>query len=130
MRRFLRDYLLENWNLKIIAILLALIIWLFVRGEPGPERVVRIPLEVLVSHQMEIASERPSWIEITMRGAAFSGTFFGQTLPTCAIDLQGAGEGTHVVALTLDNIKVPKGSGIEILRVNPSRVTIVLKRTP
>jgi YbbR domain-containing protein len=129
MRRFIRDYLLENWNLKITALLLALIVWLFVRGEPGPERVVLVPLEVLVSHHMEITGDRPSMIEITMRGAAFSGAVFGQTLPTCTIDLQSASEGSHVVPLTLDNIKVPKGLGVEIVRVNPPRVTIVLERT-
>jgi hypothetical protein len=128
MKRFIREYLRENWNLKITALLLALIVWLFVRGEPGPERVVLIPLEVQVSHHMEIIGERPSMIEITMRGAAFSGVLFGQALPACAIDLQGAGEGAHTVALTPDLIKVPKGSGIEVLRVNPARVTIVLKR--
>jgi hypothetical protein len=130
MKRFVREYLLENWNLKITAILLALIVWLFVRGEPGPERVVRIPLEVQVPHQMEITGERPSMIEITMRGTAFSGALFGQILPTCTIDLQNAGEGAHVVALTLDLIKVPKGSGFEIMRVNPKSVTVVLKRIP
>jgi hypothetical protein len=130
MKRFIREYLLENWNLKLIAILLAFIIWLFVRGEPGPERVVRIPLEVQVSHLMEITDEQPSMIEITMRRAVFSGALFGQTLPTCTIDLQGAGEGAHVVDLTLDSIRVPTGLGIEILRVNPARVTITLKRIP
>lgn len=108
---------------------MALIIWFFVRGEPGPERVVQIPLEVQVSHNMEITGKRPSMIEITMRGTAFSGALFGQTLPTCTIDLQDAGEGAHVVALTPDSIKAPKASGIEVIRVNPARVTIALKRT-
>jgi YbbR domain-containing protein len=129
MKRFIREYVQENWNLKITALLLALIVWLFIRGEPGPERVVQIPLEVQVSHNMEITGKRPSMIEITMRGAAFSGALFSQSLPTCTIDLQGAGEGAHGIVLTHDSIKVPKGSGIEILRVNPARFTIVLERT-
>jgi hypothetical protein len=129
MKRFFRQCLLENWNLKATAFLMALIIWFFVRGEPGPERVVQIPLEVQVSHNMEITGKRPSMIEITMRGTAFSGALFGQTLPTCTIDLQDAGEGAHVVALTPDSIKAPKASGIEVIRVNPARVTIALKRT-
>jgi YbbR domain-containing protein len=129
MKRFIREYLLENWNLKVTALLLALIIWLFVRGEPGPEKVVRIPLEVQVSHNMEITGERPSMIEITMRGAASSGSLFGQVLPTCTIDLQNAGEGVQAVTLTPDSINIPKGSGVEVVRVNPTRITIVLERT-
>jgi YbbR domain-containing protein len=128
MKRFIRECLRGNWNLKIIALILALIVWLFVRGESGPERIVRIPLEVQISHNMEITREDPSMIEVTMRGTAFSGALFGQTIPTCIIDLRSFGEGAHAVALTLDNIKVP--SGIEIIRVNPTRVRIVLKRAP
>jgi hypothetical protein len=129
MKRFIKEYLLENWTLKATALLLGLVLWLFVRGEPGPERVVAVPLEVQVPRHMEITNERPTSIEVTMRGAAFSNMWFNQTLPSCVIDLQGAEEGKHLVTLTPDNIKIPKGSGIEVLQVNPVRVTLVLERT-
>ncbi len=129
MKRFIKEYILENWTLKVTATFLGMVLWLFVRGEPGPERVVAVPLEVQVPRHMEITNERPTSIEVTMRGAAFSNMWFNQTLPSCIIDLQGAEEGRHVVTLTPDNIKIPKGSGIEVLQVNPVRVTLVLERT-
>jgi YbbR domain-containing protein len=129
MKRFIREYLLEHWSLKLTALLLSLILWLFVRGEPGPERVVAVPVEVQVPSQMEITNERPTSVEVTMRGAAFSNMWFSQPLPTCSIDLQGSKEGEHVITLTPENIRTPKGSGIEVLQVNPTRVTLVLERT-
>jgi YbbR domain-containing protein len=129
MKRFIREYLLENWTLKATAILLALILWLFVRSEPGPERVIAVPLEVQVPSHMEITNERPTSVEVTVRGAAFSNIWFNPALPSCIIDLQRAEEGKHVVTLTPQNIRVPKGSGIEVLRVNPARVTLALERT-
>jgi YbbR domain-containing protein len=129
MKRFIKEYLLENWNLKTTALLLALILWLFVRGEPGSERVVTIPLEVQVPSQMEIVSERLATIEVTMRGTTLSTEWFNTPLPTCVIDLQRAQEGEHVVILTPDNVRIPKGSRIEILQVNPTRVVLVLERT-
>ena len=130
MSQFVRKYLLENWTLKATALLLALLLWLFVRGEPGPERVVTIPLEIQLPSQMEIVNERITTIEVTMRGAALSGKWFNNTpLPTCVIDLQKAREGVHTVMLTPDNVRVPKGSGIEILQVNPTRVVLELERT-
>ena len=129
MKRFIKEYLLENWNLKATALLLALILWLFVRGEPGSERVVTIPLEVQVPSQMEIVSERLATIEVTMRGTTLSTQWFNTPLPTCVIDLQRAQEGQHVVILTPDNVRIPKGSRIEILQVNPTRVVLVLERT-
>lgn len=129
MKRFIREYVLENWTLKATALLLALLLWLFVRGEPGPERVVTIPLEVQLPSQMEIVNDRITTVEVTMRGANLSGKWFNTPLPTCVIDLQKAREGEHPVTLTRDNIRVPKGSGIEILQVNPARVVLVLERT-
>ena len=129
MKRFLREYLLENWTLKATALLLALMLWVFVRGEPGPERVVTIPLEVQLPSQMEIVNQRLSTIEVTMRGAALSGKWFNSPLPTCVIDLQKAKEGEHTVTLTPDNVRTPKGSGIEILQVNPTRAVLMLERT-
>jgi YbbR domain-containing protein len=130
MMRFIKNLLLENWNLKTTALLLALILWLFVRGEPGAITVVDVPLEIQVPPSMEITNERPATIEVTMRGTALSKTWFGrQPLPSCIIDLQGAQEGEHVTSLTPDNIKVPAGSGIEVLQVNPTRITLVLERT-
>jgi YbbR domain-containing protein len=128
MKRF-KEILFENWSLKLTALLLALVLWLFVRAEPGPVRVVAVPLEVQLARNMEITNERPSNVEVTMRGAAFSTMWFSQPLPTCIIDLTGAGEGEHVVNLTPDNVRIPKGTGIDILQVNPARVRLVLEKT-
>ncbi len=129
MKRFIKEIFLKNWSLKTIAILLALVLWLFVRGEPGPERVVEVPLEVQLPRHMEITNERLKTVEVTMRGAALSNMWFNQPPPNCIVDLQGTSEGEHVVALRPENVKIPKGSGIEVLRVIPASIVIVLRQT-
>jgi YbbR domain-containing protein len=129
MKRFIKENLLENWSLKTTAIFLAMILWLLVRGEPGPERVVAVPLEVQLPRHMEITNEPPTTVEVTMRGAAFSNMLFSQPLPNCVVDLQGAAEGEHVIKMSPGNVRVPKGSGIEVLQVNPARIVIVLQQT-
>ncbi len=125
MKGFVKEYLLENWSLKATAFLLALILWLFVRGEPSQERGLAVPLEVLVPRNMEIANERPTSAEITYRGPAFSN--IGSA--SCVIDLRAAKEGKQTITLTPDNVRMPKGLGIEILQVNPARVALVLEQT-
>jgi YbbR domain-containing protein len=130
MKRFVQEYLLENWNLKITAVLLSLILWLFVRGEPAQEKFISgVPIEVRVPAHMEITEERPTSVDVTMIAATFSDMLLGQPHPACLIDLQEAKEGEHTISLTVENIKMPRGSGIEIVKVNPSRVTLVLERT-
>ena len=131
MRRFIKEYVLENWSLKVTALLLAVMLWLIVRSEPGLERVIRgVPLEVQLPRHMEITREDPISVEVTVRGAALSDLLLNQPVPTtCMVDLSGAKEGEHVITLTPENVKISKGSGIDVTQVNPARVTLVLERT-
>lgn len=126
--KILRQFILENWTLKLMSIFLAWILWLFVRAETGGERVITIPLEVQISRNMEITNERPNSVDVTVRGTV-SNVWFGQALPTCSIDLQGLDEGEHVVPLTPENVRIPRASGLEVLKVSPARVNLVLERS-
>jgi len=131
MRRLIHEYILENWSLKLTALLLALMLWMIVRSEPGLERVIRgVPLEIQLPRHMEITKEEPTSVEVTVRGAALSDLILSQPVPTtCLIDLSGAAEGEHVITLTPENVRISKGSGIEVIQVNPARVTMMLERT-
>lgn len=128
MMRFVKETLLKDWRLKITSILLALILWQFVRGDAGAERVITIPLEAQIPRDMEITNERPTSVDVTLRGAV-SNMWLGQPIPTCLVDLRGASQGEHVVPLMPDNVQIPRASGIEVLKVNPARVTLFLEST-
>jgi YbbR domain-containing protein len=126
--KFFRDLLLENWGLKLTSIFLALLLWLFVRGDPGAERVITVPLEVRIPSAMEITSERPTSVDVTVRGTT-TNTWFGQSVPRCSIDLQNADEGEHSVLLTPGNVQIPGASGLEVIKINPTRIVLTLERT-
>ena len=129
MKRDLRKLFLGNWLLKTTSLFMALVLWLFVRGDPGQERVVAVQLEVRKPQQMETISQLPASVEITMRGSSVSNAWFSQIPPTCVVDLQNASEGEHVVMLTQNNIRMSQRGGIEILRISPARLTIILETT-
>lgn len=128
--KFLRDalqVLLENWALKLTAIFLALIVWLVVRGEPGAERVITIPLEISIPRNMEVVNNRPNAVDVTLRG--FSASMWLIQPMSCNVDLRTAGEGEHIVPLTPENISLPRTAGLEIVGIRPARVAINLERT-
>ncbi|MEJ2246352.1 MAG: hypothetical protein P8Y80_09800, partial [Acidobacteriota bacterium] len=76
---FIKEKLLENWFLKLSAIVLAWILWLFIQGEPGTVTIVAASVRVInLPPQMEISSDFPSEVQVTMRGTS-------QPL-TCTID--------------------------------------------
>ncbi len=126
--RALRNLILENWSLKLTSLFLAWILWLFVRGDPGAERVITVPLEVRIPPHMEITNERPNTVDVTVRGT-LSNSWFGQQIPTCTLNLQAFDEGEHVVPLSPGNVQIPRSAGLEVLKVNPARITLVLERT-
>ena len=116
---FIKEKLLENWILKLMAILLAWILWLFIQGESGTVTMVIAPVKVLVPPNMEITSELPPTVQVTIRGKS-------QPLD-CIIDLQKAEEGENKIVLTDEQIKSPNGLGFQVSQVNPSYVTLALE---
>lgn len=127
--RFFREILLKNWGLKLTAIFLGFFLWLFVRGDRNVERIMTVPLEIRIPRNMEITNERPSFVEITVRGTPLNIGWSLSGQPAYTIDLQTAGEGTHVVPLSPGNVRIPPASGIEVIRVSPPRITLVLEET-
>jgi YbbR domain-containing protein len=123
-----REILLENWTFKLTAILLATILWMVVRNDDAAERVITVPLEARIPRNMEITNERPSSVEVTVRGST-GNMWFAQPMPTCLVDLQSADEGEHTIPLTPDNIRIPRTSGIDVVLIRPARITLVLERT-
>ncbi len=124
----IREILLRNWSLKLSSVLLALALWWVVRGESSAERIITVPLEIRVPRNMVIVNERPSTVEVTVRGVAGS-NWFSQTAPICIIDLQGEGEGVHIVQLTEQNVRIPRTSGLEVIALRPMRLSVILERT-
>jgi YbbR domain-containing protein len=126
---FWREVLTENWSLKLTAIFLAFVLWLVVRGDPGTERVITVPLEIRVPPNTVIVNERPNSVDVTVRGAS-SYVWFGQsTSPACVIDLEEAGEGEHIVPLTEANVRIARTAGIDVISVRPARISVVLEKT-
>ncbi len=125
---FAKDVLLRNWGVKLTSVLLAFLLWLAVRGEPSAEVVVTVPLEIILPADMQITSERPSTVEVTLRGMA-SSMWFGQPLPSCRVDLGQAGEGEHDVPLMPADVRVSRASGLEVVSIRPARVRLTLEKT-
>lgn len=118
----IKEKLLENWFLKILAILLAWILWLFIQGEKGTMTTVTAPVKVQgVPSEMEISSGLPSTVQVTIRGTA-------QSL-TCNIDLRDAKEGENRRTLTEDQIEASNRLGFEVLQINPSQINLMLEKT-
>lgn len=118
---FIREKLKENWILKLTAVLLAWILWLFIQGEQGTITTVTALVKVDLPSGMMISKGLPPNVQVVVRGAS-------QDLE-CYIDLRGKEEGEYTVALNEDNIRFPKGLGTEVIQLTPSQLVLKLERT-
>ena len=61
--------LTENWTLKLLSLVFALILWMFIMGERRLEVGYRVPLELQnIPAELMIANEVPSLVDVRVSG--------------------------------------------------------------
>jgi len=120
--------LFENVTLKLVAFILAIVIWFLVVGEKKSEVRLTVPLELRnLPEQLEITQQSVSQVEVGVRG--FS-SVVKQLAPgdiDVHVDLSNVIEGTNSFAISPDEILVPVGT--KVIQVSPSQVDVLLDAT-
>lgn len=135
MNRFL-----NNWELKIISLGLAILLWTHVRGEVNPLETVEIetPLRLTVPRGWDLtnASKIPSRVTVTLSGPRLSlrdargGTLANPLLPptntrvkVAAAPLQPRAGEQNIALSGESNL-----SDVEVLGVKPAAISVRLER--
>jgi YbbR domain-containing protein len=117
-----------NLWLKVLAVLLASLLWLTVAGEHVVERTLRVPLELRnVPGSLEIVGDPPMTVDVRVRG---SSAVLGRMDPgdvVAILDLQGARPGSRLFHLRTDEVKGPYG--VDIAQITPSTVALELEKS-
>jgi YbbR domain-containing protein len=111
----------RNLTAKILAIIMALVLWLYVTNEQNPpvEASLAIPLEVRGIGDSLVAVEMPDSVRVKVRGSR-SITAGLQTQDIQAfLDLKGIGEGRHSARV---HVAVPPS--LELVEVQPDKVPV------
>ncbi len=120
--------LFENFTLKLVAAILAVIIWILVVGEKRSEVRITVPLELRnLPSRLEISQQSISQVEIAIRG--FS-SVVKQITPTdldVYVDLSNVVEGPNSFSLFADDIVVPLGT--KAFQISPSQIELQLDAT-
>jgi YbbR domain-containing protein len=114
--------------LKVLAVLLASLLWLTVAGEHVVERTLKVPLELRnVPLQLEIVGDPPMTVDVRVRGPS---AMLGRMDPgdlVALLDLQGARPGSRLFHLRTDEVRAPYG--VEIAQITPSTVPLELEKS-
>lgn len=118
----------KNIFLKIIALLLAIILWFYVIGIKNSERIIDIPLEIInLPPDTMVVSPVPQKIKMKVRGARNILFRLSSHNLIYSIDAAGMQIGTNVFNFTGEQIELP--SGLQTIWISPSTLTIKISET-
>lgn len=117
--------LTQHWELRILALVFAFALWLFVVTTEKSELIVSAPIEVDgLRPGMIVSAEQPETVDVQLHGLRGSLARLELDQLKARVNMAGAEPGEVIVRISPEHIAVP--SGITVLRVNPSRIRLVL----
>ncbi len=116
-------FLTRNWLEKLISLLLAMLLWVYVTGQEKSEMSFTVPLELTnIPPNMEIINEPPAYITIRVRGNSHILTNIKPGKIKVVLDLSHLKEGKNTFSLTRDSVMLPRG--LMVTKINPTSVVI------
>ncbi len=126
----LRRWFYDNALLKLVALVLAVTLFILVSGEKETERTVRVGVAYVRPTDRVLVSDVPDSLEVTVRG---SWTRIKRLDPAdvdaIVIDLTKRGDGE--IAIDEDDIRIP--AGLRVVSIRPAKLMVQfehMKRVP
>jgi YbbR domain-containing protein len=117
--------LAQHWELRILAVVFAFALWLFVVTSEKSELIISAPVEVDgLRAGVTVVGEQPESVDVQLHGLRGTLARLDPEQLRARLNVAGARTGEVIVRVLPENISVPPG--VTVLRVNPSRVRLVL----
>lgn len=117
--------LTRHWELKLLALGVSMVLWVFVMTSEKSDLIISAPLELDgIPAGLAVTGDRPDSVEVQLHGLRGALLRLGNDRVKARIDLTGSAAGEVILRVLPEQIMVPPG--ITVVRVNPSRVRLVL----
>jgi hypothetical protein len=121
--------LTRHWELKLLALAFAVALWLFVMTSEKSDIILSAPIEIDgLRPGLVVAGEQPESVDVQLHGMRGSLARLVPDQLRARLNLAGAGPGEVTVNILPEHIAVPPG--VTVLRINPSRIRLVLDEAP
>jgi YbbR domain-containing protein len=121
-------WITNNWHLKIVSLVLAVMLWMAVANQASSEIGLEVPLEYRnIPRKLEITGDMTNTVQVRLRGSSSLIKDITAKDISTTIDLGKMAPGEKIVPLSPQNVQAPFGA--EVIRVNPSSVRFDLERT-
>lgn len=121
------EWLTQNWFLKLISLVFAVVFWFFVMGEQKLEVGYSVPLELKnLPSGIMVANEVPSLVDVRISGPR---TLLSNLRPkdmSIAVDLKDLQPGLTTFKRLEERLDIP--GALKVTRLSPSFVDVKLER--
>ena len=118
---------MKSWHFKLLAVLLAVIMWYFVVGEERAEVGLTVPLVLInMPRDLIVVNNVTQGIEIRVNGPRSLVRSLSMENLSKSLDLSNTREGAVSFSISSEGIPLPRG--VKITRINPTQVTVVLQK--
>lgn len=123
--RFLREWVLHNWGLKLLAMAISFLLWTTYTAEPIAEVGYLVPLEFRnVPAELEIAGDTPTQVRMSVRGRSALLRRLTPADLSISVDLSGRPPGETFVTLKPAQMSAPYGA--TVVRITPAQIRLRL----
>ncbi len=120
--------LVNNLSLKLLALLLAVSLWLLATGAKDSERDLSIPLALRnLPAGLSVAGPLPDTVEVTVSGPRIRLLGLRSEELSLSLDLRNLREGTVTFSGMEKRLRIPPG--ITVMRIYPAVIDVKLVRT-
>jgi hypothetical protein len=117
--------LTRHWELKLLALAVSMVLWAFVVTSEKADLILAAPLELdNIPAGLEVKGDRPDSVDVQLHGLRGALARLGTDRVKARLNLAGSRAGEVTMRVLPEQITVPPG--ITVVRVNPSRVRLVL----
>ncbi len=117
------NFLTKNWLERLLALIFALLLWVYVTGHEQSEMGFTVPLELTnIPAKMEIVNEPPAYVSLRVRGDSRVLNNIKPGKIKVTLDLSQLKEGKNTFTITREQVILPKG--LTVTRISPSSLKI------
>lgn len=130
LARLFRKVFLDDWLMKLIALIITFGLWLGVTGlrTPTSRRFTSVPLNLRVANELEVTNSPVKEVEIKIAGDKSKIDQLNQRDLVVSIDLTDVQAGDRTVQITPENVSIELPVGFKLEEIQPSKIAVELEK--
>jgi YbbR domain-containing protein len=124
MKTRARNWLLENASYKIVALVVALVLWMTMQGRRDSVLTREMEMQVLLSPHHAITNPIPQVVRVEVSGPRVALRRLAERRDPFTVDLSHVPPGRQLVRLTKDSLNLPLGA--KVLNISPEEFLAVI----